>query len=67
MRDRTAAEAGVDQLVRAHHAVLGRSEAGDDDVGSYLVELFIHHMTESPSTKSSPPYVECGSIWLCLT
>jgi hypothetical protein len=41
--------------------VLGRSEAGDDDVGSYLVELFIHHMTKSPSTKSSPPCLRGGS------
>jgi len=67
MRDRTTAEAGVDQLAPAHHAVLGRSEAGDDDIGPGLVELFIHHMTKAPSTRSSPPCLPGGSNCSCLT
>lgn len=67
MGDRTTAEAGVGRLTPAHHAVLGRGEAGDDDVGPGPVELFIHHMTKSPSARSSPPCPGCGSIWSCLT
>ena len=54
MRDCAPAEAGVDQLTPAHHAVLAGGKTGDMGIGSERVELFIHHINKSPRGTDSP-------------
>jgi hypothetical protein len=44
--DGAAAEAGIEQLAPAHHAMLVSGEHGDLGVRPRLVGLFIHHMNK---------------------
>jgi len=55
MGNRPTPEAGVEQLLVAHDAMLAGREAGDDDVRSGLVDLSCHQMNKSPEGQGSPP------------
>jgi len=61
MRDRATSEAGVEQLLPAHDAVLASRELSDEDVSPGLVELSCHQMNKSPKAEGSPPASGCGA------
>ena len=67
VRDCAPAEAGVDHLTPAHHAVLAGGKTGDMGIGSERVELFIHHINKSPRGTDFAPQYTGGSSCSCLT